>query len=66
MKKGDCFLMKGSSIDEPMTLYHIVDMKEDKLWALRICINNSMVQGLDIPYEYDNDIPSDAIMLAPE
>lgn len=33
MKNGDCFLMKGSSIDEPMTLYHIVDMKEDKLWA---------------------------------
>lgn len=66
MKKGDCFLMKGPSIEEPMTLYHIVDMKEDKLWALRVCIKNSMVQGLDIPNEYDNDIPSDAVRLAPE
>ncbi len=66
MKKGDCFLMKGSSIEEPITLYRIVDIKEDKLWALCICIKNSMVQGLDIPNEYDNDIPSDAVMLTPE
>lgn len=66
MKKGDCFLMKGSSIEEPMTLYRIVDIKEDKLWALCICIKNSMVQGLDILNEYDNDIPSDAVMLTPE
>ena len=66
MKKGDCYLMKGSSIDEPMTLYRIVDIKEDKLWALSVCIKNSMVQGLDIPNEYDNDIPSDAVMLTPE
>ena len=58
--------MKGSSIDEPMTLYHIIDMTEDKLWALSVCISNSMVQGLDIPNEYDNHIPSDAVMLAPE
>ena len=59
-------MMKGSSIDEPMTLYHIVDMKEDKLWALSVCVSNSMVQGLDIPNEYDNDIPSDAVVLASE
>jgi len=66
MKKGDSFLMKGSSIEEPMTLYHIVDVKEDKLWALCVCISNNMVQGLDIPNEYDREIPSDAVMLPPE
>lgn len=66
MKKGDSFLVKGSSIEEPMTLYHIVDMKEDKLLALCVCISNNMVQSLDIPNEYDKDIPSDAVMLSPE
>ena len=58
--------MKGSTLEEPMTIYRIIDIKEDELWALSVCITNSMVQGLDIPNEYDKDIPSDAVMLAPD
>lgn len=33
---GDCFLMKGVTIKEPMTLYHVTDINGDKLQALSI------------------------------
>lgn len=65
MKRGDCFIMKGSTINEPMTLYYITDEYADKLRALRVCINHKMVQGLDYDDEYDNDIPEEAVMLPP-
>lgn len=60
---GDCFLMKGLTINEPMTLYHITDINDDKIQALSIYVHDKMVQGLDCAEEYDNDIPSDAILL---
>jgi len=66
MKKGDCFIMKGSTINDPMTLYYITDEYDDKLCALSICINNQMVQGLDYDNEYDNDIPEEAVVLSPD
>lgn len=63
MRKNDCFLMQGASINEPMTLYYITDMKKDKIRALCICIRDEMVQGLEYDSEYDNDIPEEAIPL---
>jgi hypothetical protein len=63
MKKNDCFLMQGSSINDPMTIYYITDMKKDKIRALSICIKDDMVQGLKCDSEYDNDIPKEAIPL---
>ena len=62
-KIGDCFLMKGLTINEPMTLYHVTDINDDKIQALSIYVHDKMVQGLDYANEYDNDIPSDAILL---
>ena len=61
MKKSDCFLMQGATLEEPMTLYYITDMNKDKIRALSIFINDDMVQGLDDDSEYDNDIPEEAI-----
>lgn len=63
MKKNDCFLMKGSNENEPMTLYYITDMYDDKIRARSICIKDEMVQGLENDDEYDYEIPEDAIML---
>ena len=47
--KGDCFLMKGATIDEPMTLYFITSINDDYIQALTIYIHDTMVQGLDYP-----------------
>lgn len=63
MKINDCILMKGSTENEPMTLYYITDMYDDKIRALSICICDEMVQGLEYASEYDNEIPKDAILL---
>lgn len=63
MTKKECFLMQGASINEPMTLYYITDIKKDKIRALSICISDEMVQGLEYDSEYDNDIPEEAIPL---
>ena len=58
--------MKGSTINEPMTLYYITDEYDDKICALSICVKNQMVQGLDYDNEYDNDIPEKAVILPPD
>ena len=63
--KGDCFLMKGATIDEPMTLYFITSINDDYIQALTIYIHDTMVQGLDYPREYKNDIPAKAMLLPP-
>lgn len=63
LKKGDCILMKGTTINEPMTLYHITDITDAKIHGLRIYIHDNMVQGLDFDSEYDYDIPKKAILL---
>lgn len=55
--------MKGSTDCEPMTLYYITDMYNDKIRALSICIKDEMVQGLEYASEYDNEIPQEAILL---
>lgn len=55
--------MKGSTINEPMTVYHITAFGEDKLWARSIYVDEKMVQAIDVQHEYDNDIPSDAVLL---
>lgn len=63
LKKGDCFLMKGATINGPMTLYHITDIRDDKVDALSIYVHSTQVQGLEYASEYDYDIPNDAIPL---
>ena len=55
--------MKGLTINEPMTLYHVTGICKDKIQALRIYIHDSMVQGLDYASEYDYNIPESAILL---
>ena len=63
LKTGDCFLLKGLTINEPMTLYYVRDINDDKILARSIYIHDTMVQGLDHTQEYNNDIPTDAILL---
>ena len=60
MKKGDCFLCSETNC---RTLYYIVDVATDKLDALHIYIGQDMVQGLECPSEYDDDIPEDIVMM---
>lgn len=60
---GDCILMRGETINKPMTLYHIINVTDEKVEALSIYVHEKQVQGLDFPSEYDNEIPADAIML---
>ncbi|MBR6285438.1 MAG: hypothetical protein IKR18_00380 [Bacteroidaceae bacterium] len=64
LKAGDCVLMKGLTNDEPMTLYYVTDVKGDKMYALRIYVHDSMVQGLEYVGEYDNKISDKAIFLS--
>ncbi len=64
LKTGDCFLLKGLTINEPMTLYYVTDIHNDKIQARSIYIHDKMVQGLDHAQEYNNDIPTDAILLS--
>ncbi|MBO4588403.1 MAG: hypothetical protein J5711_05825 [Bacteroidales bacterium] len=66
MKKNDCFLIKGVNMEDPMIVYHIVDIQGDKLWAKNLYVGNEMVQGWPTSSEYDNDIPDDAIPLPPD
>lgn len=66
MKKNDCFLVKGETMDEPMTVYHIIDIQQDKLWAQTLLVKSEMVHGWPTPNEYDNNIPEDAILLPPD
>ena len=63
MEKNDCFLMKGSDINEPMTLYFVSSVSEDKLHALSICIKDSMVQALSHGWDYEEVIPEKAVLL---
>ena len=63
MQKNDCFLMRGSAIDEPMTVYCVEDVCAEKIWAKSLLVENEMVQGWPIPNEYDNNIPENAILL---
>lgn len=66
MKKGDCILLKGSTIDEPMTIYQITANKGDKLWAYSIYIHRNMVQGLDFLNEYNNDVTDEEVDFLPK
>lgn len=61
--KNDCFLMRDSDINEPMTVYQITDIDEKHIWAKSLCIANNMIHGLPISEEYDKTIPDDAIPL---
>ena len=63
LKTGDCLLIKGLTVNEPMTLYYVSDIHNDKIQARCIYIHDTMVQGLDHTQEYNNDIPTDAILL---
>lgn len=63
MEKNDCFLMKGSDINEPMTLYFVSSVSEDKFHALSICIKDSMVQALSHGWDYEEVIPEKAVLL---
>lgn len=63
METGDCFLMKGATQEEPMTIYLIDDFIGEKLYAYAIYVGEKMIQGMDFPGGYDNHIPSDAVIL---
>ena len=63
MGTNECFLMRGSKMDDPMTVYFITSVLGDKLWAKRFYVGNNMVQGWPCPHEYDNAIPNNAILL---
>lgn len=63
MTTGDCFILTGSNKEEPMTLYQIDSVRGDKMDALSILVKKSQIMGWDIPKEYDNDIPEEAIEL---
>lgn len=63
MKPGDCFLMKGATKEKPMTIYLIDDFKGEKLYAYALYVGDNMIQGLDYPMQYDNNIPPDAVIL---
>lgn len=63
MTTGDCFIMMGSNKEEPMTLYLIDCVRGDKIDAFSISINKAKIMGWDFPYEYDNDIPEEAVEL---
>lgn len=63
LKTGDCLLIKGLTVNEPMTLYYVRDVNDDKILARSIYIHDTMVQGLEYAREYDNDIPIDAFLL---
>lgn len=68
-KIGDCFLMHGSTIEEPMTLYLVKKIIDEKIIALSVLIKKQMVQSWD-PWDsintYDNDIPNEAVFLPKE
>lgn len=66
MKKDDCFLMRGASITEPMTVYCITGMKKDKIWARTLSVSDNSVDGWPTSREYDGPIPEDAILLPPD
>lgn len=55
--------MKGATVNDPMTLYHIKEIHDAKIQALSIYVHDTMVQGLEYASEYDNDIPAKAILL---
>ena len=63
MKKDDCFLMMGSKISEPMTIYQITDVFEEAIWARNISVKQEMVFGFPVSNEYHDGIPEDAIPL---
>jgi len=63
MKKNDCILMMGSDTNQPMTLYQVKDIHEDKISARYISITDIMVYGTPVVYEYNNDIPNEAIYM---
>ena len=62
-KKNDCFLMRGTDIKEPMTVYQIIDIDENHVWAKSLCIKAEMIHGWPIAEEYNDSIPDDAIPL---
>jgi hypothetical protein len=46
MATGDCFIMIGSNQDEPMTMYKIDSVREDKIDAFSILIKKRAYHGL--------------------
>ena len=68
MKTGDCFILKGSTKDEPMTIYLIDQVRGESLDVYSIGISENMIHGCNYPDEYDNDgnIPSDAVFISKE
>lgn len=61
--KNDCFLMKGSDINDPMTVYQITDIDETHICAKSLSITTQMVHGWPITEEYDDVVPDGAIPL---
>lgn len=63
MKKGDCFLVKGKEINEPMTVYYVTDIDENYIWAKSFSVDTTMISALPIEDKYNNDIPPNIIPL---
>ncbi len=68
MKPGDCFILKSSTKEEPMTIYLIDEVRDKTLDAYSIGISERMIHGWEYPDKYDNDgdIPSDAVFISKE
>ena len=49
--KNDCFLMKGSDNNDPMTVYQITDIDETHTYAKSLSITTQMVHGWPISQE---------------
>lgn len=58
MKKGDCFIMKGSVKEDPIYIYLIEEINDKQLYAFRIIINDKWIMAWDFPNSYKNDLSS--------
>ena len=62
----DCFLVKGSSINEPMSLYLVTNKQDGVISARHILIKDEQIQALECDSYYECDIPKDAVFLPSE
>ena len=65
MKKDDCFLMKGSSWNGPMTLYLLTDIDGKDVSVNFINISDTKIQCFDDD-GYENKIPKNAVIMTAE
>ena len=62
-KKNDCFLLRGTDVNDPMTVFQITSIDEIHIWAKTVSITNKMIDGWPTSDKYGNVIPDNAIRL---